>query len=523
MSRSHSPYLVRLSHGKVQQTHLWDDATPQPLGSPMRYVLERMPSGGVRVRDLKNGTAQGLSEGTLKGGAVVQLESFGLQLLPVRSLTAPYAQAAKGTDIYLYSGLRHTLLSMQPLGSAYVAYSKGKPIFTVQKDAQDYKIKAMLAGLRVKKKGGSLDPVPAGEFVRLTRDEFLTCTLTRGWSWWKFGAIQAPAEIADTPATLSLEEETERRWFKRTAAALLLLLLLGGAATFLVPQLQEESVENKPAEPIVRMIPKLRKAPRISAKLAPITQAPTDPGPTKKPSTPTPKAEQTAAKPAGSPKKAPTPQSDAKALAQVKSLKALLGGLSTNLGKANIKAESSAAARTSKAVLGGNTPSLAQTDIRPAFGGTAAKVDRLGGGGTGGGAAGGSGSANVGYGSGGVNAATGAGSGFVSVDFGTPTVDEGLTKEEVGAVIHAHMSEVRYCHEASLVRNPKLEGKLMLAFKINARGVVQTAAVQSSNLSDSKLDQCIVQRLKTWQFPEPKGGVTVSVTYPFLFKTLRRD
>lgn len=39
-------------------------------------------------------------------------------------------------------------------------------------------------------------------------------------------------------------------------------------------------------------------------------------------------------------------------------------------------------------------------------------------------------------------------------------VDEGLTKDEVGRVIHAHIAEIRYCYESEMIKNPTLEGKL---------------------------------------------------------------
>lgn len=116
----------------------------------------------------------------------------------------------------------------------------------------------------------------------------------------------------------------------------------------------------------------------------------------------------------------------------------------------------------------------------------------------------------------------GQGRGFVSLDLAQATVDEGLSREEVGRVIHAHFKEIRYCYESSLIRNPNNEGKVILDFSISGGGKVSSAKVQDNNLPDIRVSECIVAKLKTWGFPKPKGGVEVAVSYPFVFKNLMR-
>lgn len=132
----------------------------------------------------------------------------------------------------------------------------------------------------------------------------------------------------------------------------------------------------------------------------------------------------------------------------------------------------------------------------------------------------GSGKGGVGYGRGEKAGVAGQGQGFVKLDAPGATVDEGLTRDEVGAVIHKHMSEIRYCYESSILRYPSIEGKLVVAFVIGGQGTVKTAEVKDSTLPDPKLDDCIVRRLRSWQFPLPRGGVDVAVSYPFIFKSL---
>jgi TonB family protein len=165
-----------------------------------------------------------------------------------------------------------------------------------------------------------------------------------------------------------------------------------------------------------------------------------------------------------------------------------------------------------------NTQNKALQAAAPATGLTDSKntqIAALGGNAPGGGP-------GVGYGKGDRVGVSGQGDSFVAMDTGGSTVEEGLTKDEVGEVIHRHMSEVRYCYESAMVRSPDIQGKLMIAFKIGGNGVVKTSEVQSSTLPDPRLDDCILRRLNTWKFPEPRGHIDVAVSYPFLFKTLGR-
>ncbi len=128
----------------------------------------------------------------------------------------------------------------------------------------------------------------------------------------------------------------------------------------------------------------------------------------------------------------------------------------------------------------------------------------------------------IGYHHGDHASVSGQGKSFVSLDSLMSSVEEGLTKDEVGEVIHRHLSEIRYCYESAMIHSPDLEGKLIINFSINHSGSIHTASIKSSTLSDSRVDDCVLRRLVTWKFPSPKGGIDVAVSYPFIFKTLER-
>ena len=129
-----------------------------------------------------------------------------------------------------------------------------------------------------------------------------------------------------------------------------------------------------------------------------------------------------------------------------------------------------------------------------------------------------------GYGSGTGTNVKGQGNGHLEIGLNLKdaTVDEGLTKEEVAKVIHSHMNEIRYCYESAILADPSLAGKVLVDFKIGAQGSVGTAAAAENTMNNTQVGGCLVGKLKNWKFPQPRGGVQVAVSYPFIFKSLTR-
>ncbi len=94
----------------------------------------------------------------------------------------------------------------------------------------------------------------------------------------------------------------------------------------------------------------------------------------------------------------------------------------------------------------------------------------------------------------------------------------GLDRNEIAAVIQRHLSEVRFCYEKGLQKNAKLAGRVSMKFLIGADGYVTSANIGNSSLNYQPSETCIRDRLKTWKFPKPQGGVTVKVNYPFVLR-----
>jgi hypothetical protein len=100
---------------------------------------------------------------------------------------------------------------------------------------------------------------------------------------------------------------------------------------------------------------------------------------------------------------------------------------------------------------------------------------------------------------------------------GQSIVRGSLDKEIIRRVIRLHTNELKYCYEQELAKNSALSGRLSIQFVIAATGQVMSSASQSSTLNNVRVENCVVQALRRWEFPKPSGGGIVIVSYPFSF------
>ena len=153
-------------------------------------------------------------------------------------------------------------------------------------------------------------------------------------------------------------------------------------------------------------------------------------------------------------------------------------------------------------------------------GGLGSRGSGLGGGGTAEGLGGlgtkGRGSGRSGYGSGGGNFGA-KGEGGIGRIGGDPIILGALDKSLIDAVIKRHMNQIRYCYQRELTKNPSLGGKITVKFVIAKDGSVSKASIKSSTMGNKPVESCISGRFMRFQFPEPKGGGIVIVSYPFIF------
>jgi hypothetical protein len=106
----------------------------------------------------------------------------------------------------------------------------------------------------------------------------------------------------------------------------------------------------------------------------------------------------------------------------------------------------------------------------------------------------------------------------VSVKTGSPGGDlGGLTKAQILKVVLSRKGAIRTCYERQLQRTGGLGGKIIVYWKINAGGSVIGAKVLSTTMKSGPVEDCIVRQVARLRFPNPRGGATAKVKFPFVF------
>jgi len=106
---------------------------------------------------------------------------------------------------------------------------------------------------------------------------------------------------------------------------------------------------------------------------------------------------------------------------------------------------------------------------------------------------------------------------------GQTTVVGGLAREVIARVIQEHQSEIKYCYEVQLNRNPSLAGKVTVLFTIDGSGTVTDSQVSETTLNNSEAERCMLAKIRRWKFPEPAGNGIVKVNFPWIFKPAGSD
>ena len=114
-----------------------------------------------------------------------------------------------------------------------------------------------------------------------------------------------------------------------------------------------------------------------------------------------------------------------------------------------------------------------------------------------------------------ITPARGAPHGIPTVRVGDPSAPVvGLPREVIQRIVRMNVGGFRPCYEAGLVRDPKLEGRVVVEFVIDPTGAVSRAvAAASTNLADVDVVRCVVRSFFTLAFPQPSGG-SIIVQYP---------
>ncbi|MDP8254797.1 MAG: AgmX/PglI C-terminal domain-containing protein [Candidatus Alcyoniella australis] len=112
---------------------------------------------------------------------------------------------------------------------------------------------------------------------------------------------------------------------------------------------------------------------------------------------------------------------------------------------------------------------------------------------------------------------------MLTVSSGSLSVDRGAQQgtfdaQAVSQILADNHRGFSYCYETQLKHSPNLSGKIAVEFTIGLDGRVDRAVVldDESDLKDSAVQNCILERFKRLKFPPPVGG-EVTVKYPLIF------
>lgn len=100
---------------------------------------------------------------------------------------------------------------------------------------------------------------------------------------------------------------------------------------------------------------------------------------------------------------------------------------------------------------------------------------------------------------------------------GEPLMTGPMSREEIQEVILANLDQIKQCHQQELRPCPPLASKVVVRFVIGPDGKVTQAEIKMTTLADPKVENCMLERIRAWKFPRPRGGGIVDVTYPFVF------
>jgi hypothetical protein len=98
-------------------------------------------------------------------------------------------------------------------------------------------------------------------------------------------------------------------------------------------------------------------------------------------------------------------------------------------------------------------------------------------------------------------------------------MDYALDRDSVRRVIYVHIKQIRHCYQLALMKQPALQGRVILTFDITPQGQVEELGIRETSLQSSELLSCVCDSLRTWEFPRaPFAGGNVRIIYPFAFR-----
>lgn len=90
------------------------------------------------------------------------------------------------------------------------------------------------------------------------------------------------------------------------------------------------------------------------------------------------------------------------------------------------------------------------------------------------------------------------------------------SRGDISKNVRMRAGAIRACYEQQLQIKPALAGKITVRWTIHLDGSVKNAAIQSSSMGNSAVENCILRAIRRIRFKKPEGGVCI-VSWPFVF------
>jgi hypothetical protein len=97
--------------------------------------------------------------------------------------------------------------------------------------------------------------------------------------------------------------------------------------------------------------------------------------------------------------------------------------------------------------------------------------------------------------------------------------EDARSMEVIAAVVKAHRQQARDCYEKALKQVPGLKGDLVIHFTLRPNGKVKEATLnrERSTITDPSVVNCVIDVIKSLEYPKSSKGFESSVNYPFNF------
>jgi TonB family protein len=97
----------------------------------------------------------------------------------------------------------------------------------------------------------------------------------------------------------------------------------------------------------------------------------------------------------------------------------------------------------------------------------------------------------------------------------SPEIEGKLDEETVRKVAERNQASLKYCFQKAQMRNPNLQGKIVVEIVVDPEGKVSNVSVKESTIDDQEMVGCVLRMIRRWQFPAPGGEVTI--VFPLVF------